>query len=66
MKGKYRLLILDGHESYYSPKFKLYCQQNNIITLYMPLHSSYLLQPLDVSCFRPLKQAYGCQVEDLI
>jgi hypothetical protein len=65
-KGKYRLLILDGHESYHSTEFELHCQQNNIITLYMPPHSSHLLQPLDVSCFRPLKRAYGRQVEDLM
>ena len=66
IKGKHRLLILDGYESHYSTEFELYCQQNNIITLCMPLHSSHLLQPLDVSCFRPLKQAYGRQVEDLM
>jgi len=59
-------LILDGYKSYYSTEFELYCQQNNIITLYIPPHSSYLLQPLDISCFGPLKQAYGRQVEDLI
>ena len=65
-KGKYRLLILDSYESYYSTEFKLYCQQNNIITLYMLLHSSYLLQPLDISCFRLLKKAYNRQIKDLM
>jgi hypothetical protein len=65
-KGNYRLLILDGHESHHSTEFELYCQQNNIITLCMPSHSSHLLQPLDVGCFGPLKRAYGRQVEDLM
>ena len=65
-KGKYRLLILDGHESHHSTEFERYCQQNNIITLCMPPHSSHYLQPLDVGCFGPLKQAYGRQVEDLM
>ena len=65
-KGKYRLLILDGHESHHSTEFELYCKQHNIITLCMPSHSSHLLQPLDVGCFGPLKQAYGRQVEDLM
>jgi hypothetical protein len=65
-KGKYRLLILDGHESHHSTEFELHCQQNNIITLCIPLHSSHLLQPLDVGCFGPLKKAYGRQVEDLM
>jgi len=59
-------LILDDHESHHSTEFELYCQQNNIITLCMPPHSSHLLQPLDVGCFGPLKQAYGRQVEDLM
>ena len=31
----------------------------------MPSHSSYLLQPLDVGCFAPLKRAYGRLVSDL-
>ena len=32
----------------------------------MPAYLSYILQPLDVSCFSPLKKAYGRQVEGLI
>nr|AER39693.1 transposase [Verticillium dahliae] len=59
----YRLLILDGHQSHHSVEFELYCKENNIITLCMPPHSSHLLQPLDVGCFGPLKQAYGRQIE---
>jgi hypothetical protein len=51
---------------YHSTEFELYCQQNNIITLCMPPHSSHYLQPLDVGCFGPLKQAYSRQVEDLM
>ncbi len=59
-------MILNSYKSYCSTEFELHYQQNKIITLYIPLHSSHLLQPLDVSCFRPLKQAYSCQVKDLI
>jgi hypothetical protein len=32
----------------------------------MPPHSSYLLQPLNVDCFSPLKRAYSCKIEALI
>jgi hypothetical protein len=64
--GRYRLLILDGHESHHSTKFELYCRDNNIITLCMPPHSSHILQPLDVGCFGPLKTAYGRQIEDMM
>jgi hypothetical protein len=62
-KGVYRLLILDGHGSHLTPEFDLFCQEHLIITLCMPPHSSYLLQPLDVSCFAVLKRSYGRQIE---
>jgi hypothetical protein len=32
----------------------------------MPPHSSHLLQPLDVSCFSPLKLAYSSKIEGLM
>jgi hypothetical protein len=64
--GKYRLLILDGHESHISLQFQKYCKDHSIITLCMPSHSSHLLQPLDVGCFSPLKTAYGHQIEKLV
>jgi hypothetical protein len=32
----------------------------------MPPYSSYLLQPLDVGCFAPLKRAYSGEIEDLV
>src|SRR6478735_8016307 len=64
--SRYRLLILDGHESHHSVEFEGYCKENKIITLCMPAHASHLLQPLDVGCFRPLKKAYGRQIEHLI
>jgi hypothetical protein len=64
--GSHRLLILDGHESHDSLEFRQICEENKIITLCMPPHSSHLLQPLDVGCFAPLKKAYGQQVEDLM
>ena len=64
--GVYRLLILDGHESHHSTAFEIFCQEHNIITLCMPPYSSYILQPLDVGCFSPLKKAYGKQIEGLM
>jgi hypothetical protein len=64
--GTYRLLILDGHESHQSTEFRDYCKEKKIIPLYLPPHSSHLLQPLDLACFGPLKQAYGREIERLI
>jgi DDE superfamily endonuclease len=63
--GQYRLLILDGHGSHATPEFETYCSENKIITLCMPPHTSHILQPLDVACFSPFKQAYSRLVQDL-
>ena len=65
-KGVYRLLILDGHGSHSMAEFDLFCLERLIITLYMPPHSSHLLQLLDVSCFVVLKRLYGKQIEGFI
>ena len=62
-QGKYRLLIFDGHGSHQTAQFREFCLQNHILTLCMPAHSSHILQPLDVSCFAPLKKAYSRQIK---
>jgi len=64
-RGVYRLLILDGHGSHSTPEFDQYCTANRIISLCMPPHTSHLLQPLDVSCYSPLKHAYGQEIQEL-
>ena len=61
----YRLLILDGHGSYTTPKFNQYCIENKIITLYMPAYILHLLQPLNVGCFSSLKVVYGRKIREL-
>ena len=64
--GEQQLLIIDRYESYISLQFQDFYKDNNIITLYISLHSFHLLQPLDVGCFRPLKKEYRKQVENMI
>lgn len=61
--GRCSLLVLDGHGSHLTPQFDKACMDNNIIPICMPPHSSHLLQPLDLSCFAPLKRAYGSFIE---
>lgn len=39
-KGRYHLLILDGHHSHNTPEFDEYCTKNDIIALFMPPHAS--------------------------
>ena len=65
-KGKYRMLVLDGHESHESIAFQTYCKENDIICLRLPPHSSHLTQPLDVGCFGNLKRSYGDQINEFI
>jgi hypothetical protein len=65
VRGRFRLLILDGHGSHLTPQFDRICAENDIIPLCMPAHASHLLQPLDVGCFAVLKRAYGRFVSDL-
>ena len=36
-----------------------YCDQNQILLLVFPPHSTHTLQPLDVVMFKPLSQAYS-------
>ena len=43
--------------------YNYYCLNYKIVPIYMPAHSSHLLQPLDVGCFLALKQAYGRSVK---
>ena len=63
-KGKFRLLILDGHDSHLTPQFDRICAEILIIPLFMPAHSSHLLQPLGIGCFAVLKRSYGSLVEN--
>ena len=62
-RGGYRLLILDGYGSHLSPNFDQIYKENKIIPIYIPPHSSYLLQPLDIGCFTVLKRLYSRIVE---
>jgi hypothetical protein len=60
--GVYRLLILNSYESYHLAKFKEICLERKIITLYIPLYLLYLLYPLNISCFSPLKRIYSTKI----
>lgn len=62
-QGKYRLLILDGHGSHLTPQFDQICEENDIMPICMPSHSSHLLQPLDIRCFAVLKRLYSRLIE---
>lgn len=46
-------------------KFMWLCFQHKIHLLFLPLHSSHVLQPLDLSIFSPLKGAYRKELSNL-
>jgi len=60
------MLICDDHDSYISVAFIYHCIQNDIVLLLLPLHSSHLMQSLDVGIFEPLKTAISAQLAHLI
>lgn len=54
-----RLLIVDGHSSHVNARFIEFCDAYGIVLMVFPPHSTHRLQPLDVSVFSPLSQAYS-------
>jgi hypothetical protein len=65
-RRRWRLLILDGHGSHITMKFIDYCNDNRILLMTYPPHSTHSLQPLDVGIFSPLSTAYSKQLEDFL
>ena len=60
-----RLLILDGYRSHHTTEFLWECKINNIWLVFLPPHSTHVLQPLDLSCFCPIKSKYREQIAEL-
>ena len=55
--SKRMLLILDGHKSYVTMEVLLKAKSHGVDMVSLPFHTSHELQPLDISCFKPFKQA---------
>jgi hypothetical protein len=62
----YRILIVDGHGSYFTRKFLQYCLTHKIRLCILLPHSTYSLQPLDVVLFGPLLRAYTVKLADYL
>ena len=52
------IIDLDGHISHKSMKAIDLARQNNVTLVTLPPHTSYRLQPLDITLFRPQKTTY--------
>ena len=53
------LLFMDAHHSHISLDLIRTAHDSNVILLCLPPNTTYLLQPLDVGAFGPLKTAWG-------
>ncbi|KAI0997010.1 hypothetical protein K3495_g11173 [Podosphaera aphanis] len=60
-----KLLVLDGHGSYTDLEFMQLWKKHKIHLLFLPAHSSHILQPLDLAPFSILKSKYRKQISDL-
>ena len=59
------LLILDDHSSHTTDKFMATCCRNNLHPIYLPPHTSHVLQPFNVSIFETVKDAYRSAISKL-
>ncbi|RYO92532.1 hypothetical protein DL764_008115 [Monosporascus ibericus] len=55
---EWRLLIIDGHNSHTTEEFMWTCLINRIYIVFLPSHSSYVWQPLDMGIFSVLKRRF--------
>jgi hypothetical protein len=59
------LLVLDGHGNHVALKTIEHAQKFRLYMITLPFHTSHVLQPLDVSCFKPFKTTFR-KVRDAI
>ncbi|KAI1004118.1 hypothetical protein K3495_g4091 [Podosphaera aphanis] len=64
-ESRSRMLLLDGHGSHATVDFMWEYKKNNVHLVFLPPHSSHVLQPLDLGVFSPLKQRYRSIISDL-
>ena len=60
------LLILDGHASHVSYEVRIIGRDNEVHLLKLPPHLTHLLQPLDLSVFKPMKTAWDAATSDFV
>ena len=52
------ILFIDGHKSHMTMALSEACETNGIILYALPPNTTHILQPADVSVFRPLKEGW--------
>jgi hypothetical protein len=59
-------LILDGHGSHCTGAFLYRCWQKDIHLVYLPPHTSHILQPQDLGTYSSLKKYYSDEIKQYI
>lgn len=59
-----KILFVDGHYSHISIETIDLAIENNIVLICLPPHTTHILQPLDVSVFKPVKSAWKKVIDD--
>lgn len=59
-----QILIMDNHESHYSPEIIAKCKEHHISVVTLPPHCSHKMQPLDKSVYGPFKSFYNRAMND--
>ncbi|KAF1992971.1 DDE-domain-containing protein [Amniculicola lignicola CBS 123094] len=57
--GAWQLLLVDGHGSHNTKQFAEFAEKYKIQLFTLPPHTTYILQPLNVGYFQPLKWYQG-------
>ena len=58
------ILFLDGHGSHIDFELVTIALKHHVILMCLPPHASHILQPLDVTCYGPLKQVWRQTLKD--
>ena len=58
------VLLFDGHNSHLTYKTVKLAQENGILLICIPPHTSHRLQPLDVAFFRPFKMIWEDELKN--
>lgn len=58
------ILFVDGHKSRMSLHLSIWCDENEIILHALPANTTHIMQPADVSVFKPLKSQWKKKVRE--
>jgi hypothetical protein len=62
---EWRILVVDGHGSHITVDFLFECHRYQIRPVFLPPHTSHCTQPLDLTCFSPIKTRYRAEIAQL-